>query len=155
MKVSDVLAWSSALPLWFAHGQQEYLRQREVRETLTSELWGATGKAWDPENSLLRDFTNVGYRLGNEPIPDWEVGVYLTDYGAIPDDDESDVEAFRRAMAACPPYKAILVPNGRYIIDERLDVSANNIVILPPRCVCRNPVGWIFHTLLATTNRLL
>lgn len=94
-----------------------------------SELWGRDGELWDPENSQLLDFTDVGYKRGNEPIPDWPVWKNVTEYGAVPDDDKSDVQAFLDAMEDCPPQHAILVPNGRFIIDRRMHIKKNDIVI--------------------------
>ena len=101
--------------------------------TQTSVLWGNNGENWDRDDptSLLYDFTDAGYKSSNEPIPNWPVGVKVTDFGAIPDDDISDVDAFRQAIAACPEYKAILVPNGKYVIDDFIEITStqNNIVI--------------------------
>eukprot|EP00977_Amphora_coffeiformis_P019783 scaffold7453_cov177-Amphora_coffeaeformis.AAC.1 len=94
-----------------------------------SELWGQDGELWDPANSLMRDFTDVGYKLGNEPLPDWPVWKSVTEFGAVPNDDQSDVQAFLDAMEDCPPNHAILVPNGRYIIDNRITIPKNNIVL--------------------------
>lgn len=94
-----------------------------------SALWGESGESWDPVNGPLRDFTDVGYMGGDVPIPDWPVWANLTALGAIPDDHISDVAVLREAISNCPPYHAIFLPNGRYIIDEALDVTSDNIVI--------------------------
>mmetsp|Transcript_19185 Transcript_19185/g.38829 ORF Transcript_19185/g.38829 Transcript_19185/m.38829 type:complete len:715 (-) Transcript_19185:257-2401(-) len=111
--------------------RQRYLRAvpSEATTSQTSTLWGNEGELWDSSNSALRDFTNVGYELSNEPIPDWPIYKNVTDYGALPDDDESDVEAFRLAIADCPDYHAIGVPNGRYIIDEGIDFTKNFVIL--------------------------
>jgi hypothetical protein len=93
-----------------------------------SKLWGREGEAWDP-NGLLRDFTEVGYQLGEEPIPDWPLWKNITDFGAIPNDKLSDLDALKQALAECPPEHAVGIPNGTFIIDDGFDVSANNIVI--------------------------
>lgn len=97
----------------------------------TSVLWGKNGELWNPDAGVLPNFTNVGYKLGNEPIPThWPRCGKVTDFGAKPNDDaHSDVQAFRLAMAACPPFHVLWVPNGRYIIDEPLAISKNNILI--------------------------
>jgi hypothetical protein len=87
-----------------------------------SELWGTNGELWDledPENRL-RDFTNVGYMGGAVSIPDWPVGVDVTDYGAIPDDGIDDSAAFIEAIADCPNNHAVFVPVGRYIIRQQI-----------------------------------
>eukprot|EP00977_Amphora_coffeiformis_P004193 scaffold875_cov185-Amphora_coffeaeformis.AAC.8 len=111
--------------------QGRYLRTTSPTTTQTSSLWGRNGENWDPVNGMLRDFTDVGYELGDRPIPDYPIYKNVTDplYGAVADDDGSDVEAFRMAIADCPPYHAVGVPNGRYIIDEALDITVDNIVI--------------------------
>jgi|GEM_PF-2346404 len=99
-------------------------------QAVHSQLWGAASNpTWDPETSILRDFTGVGYMGGETAIPDWPIGVNVTDYGATPDDATSDVDAFLDAIANCPPYHAVYVPNGEYIIDDQISVSQNNIVI--------------------------
>jgi len=86
----------------------------------TSALWGDDGELWDPENSRLRDFTNVGYMEGSVPIPDWPVGVDVTDFGAIPNDGNDDSQAFIDAIAACPDNHAVFVPVGRYTILQQI-----------------------------------
>lgn len=96
-----------------------------------SVLWGTDGELWDnPGNSLLRDFTNVGYKLGNEPLPDWPVwNQTVLDYGAVPDDDLSDVQAFKDAIEDCPSSHALWVPNGRYIIDGPIVVTRSHMAL--------------------------
>ena len=95
---------------------------------VNSELWGENGELWDP-NGLLKDFTNVGYQNGNVPIPDWPVGVNVLDFGAVPNDDEDDSQAFIDAVAACPPNTAVFVPNGRYILLQQVRINRDYIVI--------------------------
>ncbi len=86
----------------------------------TSVLWGKNGEAWDPATSRLKDFSHVGYMKGDVPIPDWPVKVKVTDFGAVPDDLIDDSLAFLDAIAACPDRGAVFVPNGRYIIEQRI-----------------------------------
>ena len=95
---------------------------------VTSELWGENGEAWDP-NGLLKDFTNVGYQNGNVTIPEWPVGVNVLDFGAVPNDNGDDSEAFIQAIAACPPYTAVFVPNGRYVILQQIRFDRDYIVV--------------------------
>jgi fibronectin type 3 domain-containing protein len=96
---------------------------------LYSDLWGEAGELWDPETSRLKDFTNAGYMQGNVPIPDWPVGVNVTNFGAIPNDDIDDSQAFNDAIAACPANTAVFVPNGRYVILQRVTLNRDYIVI--------------------------
>jgi fibronectin type 3 domain-containing protein len=97
----------------------------------TSQLWGTSGELWTPQTSMLRDFTDVGYMGEGANLPDWPVGVDVTDleFNAIPDDDSSDRAAILAAIAACPPYHAVFLPNGTYIIDDLIEVIPDNIVI--------------------------
>lgn len=94
-----------------------------------SKLWGKNGEKWEPETSRLRDFTNVGYKKGEVPIPDWPVGVKVTDYGAVPDDMKDDSQAFLDAIAACPEKHAVLVPKGRYHILQQIRLSRDHFVL--------------------------
>ena len=94
-----------------------------------SLLWNEDGSNWPDSDNILRDFTDVGYKLGNEAIPDWPVWKSITEYGANPDDAISDVDALRQAIDECPPYHAIFIPNGKFIIDEQIIVTSDNIVI--------------------------
>jgi len=95
----------------------------------TSALWGESGELWDPETSRLRDFTTVGYMSGSVPIPDWPVGVNVSNFGAVPDDGIDDSQAFIDAIAACPDFHAVFVPNGRYTILQQIVPNRNNFVL--------------------------
>lgn len=96
------------------HGQTGFLRRGLSSTAIIPDLWGPEGVNWDPENSLLRDFTDVGYNLSNSPIPDyWPICHNVTEYGAVADDNVSDVGAFQAAILDCPTFCAIGVPNGR------------------------------------------
>jgi hypothetical protein len=66
---------------------------------------------------------------GNVPLPDWPVWTNLVDMGAVVDDRGSDVDVLREAISNCPPYHAIFLPDGTYMIDEQIAVSSDNIVI--------------------------
>ncbi|HKL20837.1 MAG TPA: glycosyl hydrolase family 28-related protein, partial [Tichowtungia sp.] len=95
---------------------------------VTSALWGVDGSAWDT-NGILRDFTDVGYMGGEEPIPDWPVAHSVTNFGAIPDDGIDDSQAFIDAIAACPDNHAVLVPKGTFTILQKVVVN-NDYVCL-------------------------
>ncbi len=94
-----------------------------------SKLWGEKGEKWDQKNGRLRNFTDVGYKNGNLPIPDWPIGVKVTDFGAVPDDKKDDSQAFIDAIAACPGYHAVLVPRGRFTIERQLIIKREHFVL--------------------------
>jgi hypothetical protein len=91
-------------------------------QTGESALWGESGELWDLTDSdnRLRDFTNVGYMAGAVPIPDWPIGVDVTDFNAIANDGIDDSQAFIDAIAACPANHAVFVPAGRYTILQQI-----------------------------------
>jgi hypothetical protein len=95
----------------------------------TSALWGESGELWVPGTSRLRDFTSVGYMSGSVAIPDWPVGVNVTNFGAVPNDGIDDSQAFIAAIAACPNFHAVFVPNGRYTILQQIIPNRNNFVL--------------------------
>lgn len=94
-----------------------------------SQLWGQNGELWNPATSLLRDFTNVGYMGGTVPIPNWPVGVNITDFGAIPNDGIDDSQAIINAIAACPNNHAVLVPKGKFTILQKIIPARNHFVL--------------------------
>lgn len=99
-------------------------------QAANSDLWGdPLNPTWDPLNSRLRDFTDVGYLGGSVAIPNWPVGVDVTDYGAIPNDGIDDSAAFNAAIAACPNDHAVFVPNGRYTILQRIEPMRDRFVL--------------------------
>lgn len=109
-----------------------------------SALWGRNGEKWDPEGRLP-DMTNVGYMKGEEPIPDWPVGVnVVTDHGAVGDGNHDDTQAIRDAIEACPPRHAVYIPNGTYKITGLINVDKNYIVIRGEsrdRTILKFPMG--------------
>ncbi|HAV12657.1 MAG TPA: hypothetical protein DCX06_04040, partial [Opitutae bacterium] len=72
-----------------------------------------------------------GYMNGAVAIPDWPVGVDVTDaqFGAIPDDGIDDSQAFIDAIAACPDNHAVYVPNGRYTILQQIIPDRDHFVL--------------------------
>lgn len=93
------------------------------------ELWMefAEGKS-----TILPDFSYVGYRWGECPLPVVDYRVFdVCDYGAVPDDGLSDRAAFEAAIAAAtasgPGGAVIYVPEGRY---EMRDASSPNTPIV-------------------------
>lgn len=93
-----------------------------------SDLWGRNGETWDPEGRL-QDFSNVGYKSGDVPIPLWPVGVNVRDFGAVPGDGKDDSQAILDAIAACPDEHAVLIPKGRYDILQQIRIERDNVVL--------------------------
>lgn len=100
-----------------------------IAQSETSLLWGTNGDLWNPETGRLADFSEVGYMGGDVPIPSWPVGVNVLDFGAIPDDDNDDSQAFIDAIAACPPKMAVFVPQGTYIIRQQIRPQRDYFVL--------------------------
>src|SRR5262249_41351972 len=75
-----------------------------------------TSESWTPEilrgaagGPYLPDFSFAGYRWGEEAIPDLAPTLDVTSFGAVPDDDRDDTEAFKRAFAAAGREKGRVV----------------------------------------------
>jgi hypothetical protein len=94
-----------------------------------SQLWQIDAQGNVTWDARLNDFTNVGYKGGAEPIPDWPVSVDVTNYGAIPNDGLDDSQAFMDAIAACANYGAVFVPKGRYVMSQRIQVERDFFVL--------------------------
>ena len=92
-----------------------------------SELWGESGEVWTSE-SRLPDFSFAGYHYGEDPLPDVPVRANVLDFGAIPNDDHDDSQAFLDAIAAVKDG-AIFIPEGRYIITKVLYIKKNGLVL--------------------------
>ncbi len=93
----------------------------------TSELWGKEGEKWTPE-SRLPDFSQAGYRRGEEPYRIPTDAISVKDFGATGDGQADDTEAFKKAIAAGPD-KLILIPKGRYILSDILEITQPRIVL--------------------------
>src|SRR5262245_19075867 len=92
-----------------------------------SELWGRSGELWSPR-SRLPDFSFAGYHFGDDPIPDVPVRASVTDFGARPNGDVDDSEAFLKAIASTS-NGAILIPAGRYILTQVLKLTRSGVVL--------------------------
>lgn len=82
-------------------------------------------------NSLLPDFSYVGYHYGNANIP--TINKYkifnVTDFGAIPNDTLSDKIAIQNAINAANKNGSGIVffPKGKFLVNENNDGSASII----------------------------
>ncbi len=93
-----------------------------------TELWGEDGAAWTPD-SRLPDFSFAGYRHGDEELPRPEPDVSVIDFGAVGDGETDSTAAFLRAIAESPG-KTIRIPKGTYLLDDRLELTEANTVLI-------------------------
>ena len=96
-------------------------------ESAPSRLWGELGEQRDPRGRLP-DFSYAGYRAGREPLPDLPVVTNVLDFGAVGDGVTDDTAAFEAAIAATIDG-ALLIPAGRYLIRDVLEVTQDNVVL--------------------------
>ena len=92
----------------------------------------------DKANSILPDFSYVGYHCGERPLESKKnVEVFdVINYGAIPDDIISDKQAIMRAIAAAEKAGGGIVffPKGKFLVQEDTDsatsiwISKSNII---------------------------
>lgn len=92
-----------------------------------SALWGRDGENWSA-TSRLPDFSFAGYRRGEAPIPSPAVTHNIRDFGAKGDGTTDDTAAFRRAVAEVPAG-VILIPAGRYVISDIIEITKPNVVL--------------------------
>ena len=92
-----------------------------------SQLWGEAGELWEPKNRLP-DFSYASYHMGEDPIPDVPVGLYVKDFGAKGDGIADDSQAFLDAIEAIKDG-AIYIPPGRYKITQVLEINKSNLVL--------------------------
>ena len=93
----------------------------------TSDLWGAAGEKWTPD-SRLPDFSQAGYRRGEEPYRIPKETVSVKDLGAKGDGKTDDTEAFKKAIASGPD-KLVLIPKGRYVLLDMLEIKQPRVVL--------------------------
>lgn len=83
------------------------------------------------KNSILPDFSYVGYYCGEKEIPNsLNYKVFdVTKFGAIPNDDKSDKMAIQKAIDAANKNGSGIVffPKGRFLVNEDND-STNSII---------------------------
>ena len=94
----------------------------------SSELVGRDGELLEAGGRLI-DNSFAGYHTGLDPIPRVAgPSKSVIDFGATPDDDKDDTRAFLDAIAATPKG-VLLIPAGRFIITERLEIKKSNFVL--------------------------
>ena len=93
-----------------------------------SDLWGDNGSAWTPD-SILPEFSFVGYHRGDRPLPEPEADVSVLEFGAVGDGETDSTAAFQRAIAESPG-KTIRIPEGTFVISDRLQLFDPGTVLL-------------------------
>lgn len=94
----------------------------------TSALWGVSGEAWSPA-SRLPQFGKAGYGSGERNIPDYPVTTNVREHGAKGDGVTDDTEAFRNAIRDARVPGAVLVPPGRYLLTDVVEINRSGIVL--------------------------
>jgi hypothetical protein len=83
----------------------------------------------DKGNSILPDFSYVGYHNGNKPIPNnLNYKVFnVTDFGAIPNDAISDKVAIQKAIDAANKNGSGIVffPKGKFLVNQPGDGNSS------------------------------
>lgn len=101
---------------------------------------GEYGTAWEKfvhrtDDNVLQDFSYAGYDHGETAPPDiWELGYKkydVTKYGAVPDDDKSDRQAFLDALDDALGNKGWKVNGINYSYNASVP-TANAIIYFPP-----------------------
>lgn len=110
------------LTLWLAGAAASALAAQ------TSQLWGTSGEAWSP-SSRLPQFSLAGYACGKESIPEYPVVTSVVEHGAKGDGLTDDTAAFQSAIRAASSQGAVLVPSGRYVITDVLEIDRSGIVL--------------------------
>jgi hypothetical protein len=93
-----------------------------------SALYGRAGELWKPDGRVV-SAAFAGYHTGIDPLPDVAGPVRrVTEFGARGDDDQDDSQAFLDAIAATTSG-VLLVPAGRYVVSQRLEIEKSNFVL--------------------------
>ena len=81
----------------------------------------------------LPDYSYAGYRWGEAPLPDPSgTEIRVTEYGAVPDDGESDTGAIQRALEEAHREDGPVIvrfPPGRLIVEDILFLERSNLVL--------------------------
>lgn len=92
-----------------------------------SQLWGNAGEKWSPA-SRLPDFSFAGYRRGEEAFRVPDASISVTSFGAVGDGRTDCTAAFKQAIAA-GQGKVVLIPAGRFVLSDVLEIHASNLVL--------------------------
>ena len=88
------------------------------------------------ESTVLPDYSYAGYHECRQPLPQASRENYrvfnVCDFGAVPNDNQSDRDAVLKAVAAAqkhPGLAVIFFPPGRFLLNEKTDIGKPGIVI--------------------------
>ncbi|MDO6802340.1 DUF4955 domain-containing protein [Wenyingzhuangia sp. 1_MG-2023] len=104
-----------------------------------SDVWKNYKKAkQNHTEALLPDFSYAGYKYSDVPIPHNNFKVFnVVDFGANPNDTNSDKSAIKKAIAAAEKNKmgVVFFPKGKYYINTQSDdiepitITSSNIIL--------------------------
>ena len=96
-------------------------------DKVASQLWGKTGQQWD-RTGRLPDYSYAGYHRGERPLLELSPVVNVKDFGAVGDGMADDTAAFQRVLQKAEG-KTILVPAGRYVITDIVEIRTPRTVL--------------------------
>jgi hypothetical protein len=94
----------------------------------TSALWGNSGECWNAA-SRLPEFGTAGYGSGKVAIPEYPVLTSVKDHGAKGDGITDDTAAFREALLSVGERGAVIVPAGRYVLTDVVEIRRRGVVL--------------------------
>ncbi len=102
-------------------------------QSVESTLWGPNGVNWNPAGRLP-DFSYAGYKSSESPLPNVAVISNLNTTTALPNDDIDDTAALQgliNAQSSLPLNSrgAVIIPAGRWIIDNQLNLNIAGVVL--------------------------
>ncbi len=80
----------------------------------------------------LPDFSFAGYLWGEKELPEWQAMINASDFGAIPDDNQDDTKALKKAFQAANKQDGPVVlklDRGRYILKDILYIDRSQFVL--------------------------
>jgi hypothetical protein len=96
--------------------------------------------AWRPEiisesdsvRVYLPDFSYAGYYWGEKQFPGWQNTLHVSEFGAVPDDNQDDTAALKKAFRAAHKENGPVVlklDRGRYILKDILYIERSQFVL--------------------------
>ena len=78
---------------------------------------------------LLPDFSRAGCDSGiNNCIPNHQIDI--TDFGAVPNDENDDSIAINKAIYSLPPEGGVVnFPHGTWVLKDRININRNNVYL--------------------------